>query len=522
MVREWPSGGGAVPRTPTAPASNIGSKAPRSSKGVERAPGAKDKVPEGSPPPFSSHSTPEEARPRELPQLAIAGWVLDEAGAPVPGIVLGAAVRYLLQQPEHGASAWSGGVPRTQTDDTGFFRLPELANGEYDVRTEATERYSAARAVLRAGVDSAVLVVKEDEEHEVYVYGSVKTTKGKPLERVRVLPIGQRTQHATYTDETGNYGLSVVVSGRRQSYQLRFMREGYREQRLMLPDTDVRNGGDIRLDVRMDPINALGTVTGTVTGPDGAAVAVAPIQLLSASLQRLYQTVSDSAGSFVFPAVELAADYRLWVRPNGRYKDYIREGLEVTAQGLNLAVVLEALQDGSLAGWMVDAQGNPVPQFSLWLRSSSVTGPPSLLVTGDQRGYFFVDGLPEGQLSLQTLSLPYLSVSGIELPPGAAKEVQLTLDWGHYQAYGYVLNANGEPLPGSQVSLSWIHAGQGVSSSSSRRTVADARGYFLFTQLGPGPHILNINAAGFRSAQLDHDTSVHGGEILVQLEAVSP
>jgi hypothetical protein len=77
-------------------------------------------------------------------------------------------------------------------------------------------------------------------------------------------------------------------------------------------------------------------------------------------------------------------------------------------------------------------------------------------------------------------------------------------------------------VPGSQVSLSWLHNVNGVSSSARRKTTADTKGYFLFTQLGPGLHTLNINAPGFRSARLDHDVGMPGEEILVQLKAVSP
>lgn len=448
--------------------------------------------------------------------------MLTSAGEPVHGIELVATPRYLGRWHEGRLPAWSASEHTTWSDGRGFFLLGQLVEGEYTVRTQATDRYAAARAVLRAGVDAAVLVVEEAQQQQVHVYGTVENTAGRPLAEVRVLPIGQKTRQATYTDGAGRYGLDVTVDGHRQGSTLRFMREGYRDQRLTLRDSDVSGGEDVRLDVRMEPEGKLATVTGTVTGPDGSPVAFASIQLRSAALGRRYQAGSSLTGDFSMADVEIADDYRLWVRPKGQYKDYIEDNLAIPADGMHLPIVLEPQNLGSLRGWMVDANGNPVPQFSLWLRSTQATVPPILLVTSDQRGYFSVDQLPEGRLSFQTLSAPHFNISGIEVPPGGEQEVQLRLDWGPYEIAGYVLNAAGRPVPGAQVALSWLQDDRGVHSSSHRGTIADARGYFLFTQVGPGLHTLNITAAGFSSAQLDHDPEGRGGDVLVQLDALSP
>ena len=210
------------------------------------------------------------------------------------------------------------------------------------------------------------------------------------------------------------------------------------------------------------------------------------------------------------------------MRPYERYKAYIEEGLEIPAEGLELPVELEPQRTSRLAGWMVDRHGNPIPQFSLWLRNTSVTVPPFVQVTGDQRGYFSVEEVPEGHLRFQTLAVPHLNVSGIALPPDTATEVQLTLDWGKYEANGYVLTAAGDPVPGAQVALLWNDDDRGIHSRSSRRTITDSKGYFLFTQLGPGLHTLTIHAPGFRSAQRDYEVRASGREVLVHLDAQSP
>ena len=174
-----PSGAGDPARSPALSSRSTGSEAPSNAAGGKRTPRGEGKLPDVSPPPLSSHST-------SLPQHSIAGWVLNEAGEPVPGIALVALARRLEQRPVQGAPAQRRHGHHTETDAAGFFRLLALADGEYDVRTVATKRYAVAHAVLRAGVQSAVLALKEGVEQEVYVYGIVESTAGKPLEGVRV------------------------------------------------------------------------------------------------------------------------------------------------------------------------------------------------------------------------------------------------------------------------------------------------------------------------------------------------
>jgi protocatechuate 3,4-dioxygenase beta subunit len=462
----------------------------------------------------------EEESEDEPQDFSISGWVFTQAGVPVPWIKLTARARQLFQADNDWESAGTAREQSTQTDSDGFFEFWQLVDGEYEVRTQATERYLSARAVLRAGTASATLTVKEEEEQEVYVHGIVESSQGKRLAGVRVLPIGQKL--ATTTDETGSYGLYLAVSGSRQSYPFRFMKQGYREQRPKLGKTDVGGVESVRLDVTMDPLETLATVTGTVTGPAGSPVVGASVQLFSTSLARSYRAGTKLDGDFIIPRVEISANYRLWVRPKDHYKDYIESGLEVPATGLDLAIVLEPQGLSSLRGQMVDLNGKPVPNFGMWLRCASAAVPPTLPVTGDGFGDFFVDELPAGEVSFQTKSIPYISVSGIELAPGAEEYVQLILDWGNHMLEGYVLNSKDAPVPGAEVSLLWQHDNKGIKSHSRRKTVADAGGYFLFSQLGQGLHTLNVTAPGFYSARREYEVKTPGVEITVQLAAVTP
>ena len=50
--------------------------------------------------------------------------------------------------------------PRFVTDGGGRFAFEQLPDGEYELRTDRTELYEKAMAVVRAGLDSAVIVVE--------------------------------------------------------------------------------------------------------------------------------------------------------------------------------------------------------------------------------------------------------------------------------------------------------------------------------------------------------------------------
>jgi hypothetical protein len=367
--------------------------------------------------------------------------------------------------------------------------------------------------VFRTGVISAVLIVEEKLENWVYVYGSVANTMGTPLTGVRVVPVGQAGQ-GIYTDNVGNYGFSLAVRESKKDYAIRFIREGYREKRLTLRESDVYGVEKVQLNALMEPINELATVTGSVTDINGSPIHGAGVQLYSANLMRSFRTVSDRAGFFSLYNVEIAPDYRLWVRTKDSYKDYIEAAIVVNPEGVHLSVILEPLDIGSLTGQMVDLFGNPLPQFSLWLRSSYIQ--QYMLVTSDQNGYFFVKELPAGEVSLGTRSSPYFTINGIRLSPGENKNVQLILDTGSYETRGQVIDSFGNPVPGAKVSLLWFHQGGDIRSRSSRETASDGNGYFLFTQLGPGIHSVTVTAPGYRNVRGDVDSD----EVLIQLQEV--
>jgi len=446
-------------------------------------------------------SEPDGARDKLRSELTLGGSVLDRDGNGVPGLPIQALPRRLFVALDDS----SGTVPmleqRATTDAAGHFSFVQLLDGEYELRIDETELFEKATAVVRAGVDSAVLVVATKTERVLSVHGVVESTRGGPLKGVRVEVAGQ-PRRAAITDGSGAYGLRLPVSTRLQNAALRFMRDGYREQRLPVGVDEAREANDVVRDVRLEPVGVLAAVSGRVTGNDGPAVSRASVQLYSARRGRRYQTVSDAAGQFVLAGVEESDDYRVWVHAEGGYRDRVQEGMAVDGQGTTLDVVLESMGTASLRGSMVDPEGRPLPGFTLWLRSA-YGGSRSLAMTGDSQGRFAVGQLPEGPVALETRASPQMTVAGISLAAGAPREVVLALDVGPHALEGFVLRGSGTPVGGARVSLQWTRDDGGFSSRSFRETLSDTGGHFLFTQLGWGAHTLSVTAAGFRSVRVE-------------------
>jgi hypothetical protein len=138
-------------------------------------------------------------------------------------------------------------------------------------------------------------------------------------------------------------------------------------------------------------------------------------------------------------------------------------------------------------------------------------------VTGDTAGRFVVHGIPAGRLVLESGSNPQFIIQGSGVTAEAERALALVLDWGRYEIQGRVVDGGGNAVPVKQVALTWYHTRNGVRSTSSRATAADAQGRFRFTGLGPGPHTIFINAPGFEQTRIIHDVSRQGDQVLVRL-----
>lgn len=434
----------------------------------------------------------EEVEPAVLPQdtrqpdrsRAVGGWVFDEDGAAVEGIAVLAEGRRMFDGTSPPARL------RAVSDGTGAFAFAKLPDGEYQLRTEPTTAYDSAAALVRAGADAVVLEVAAKSKTSLVVHGAVESSRGKVLTGVRVEMVGHPAM-AAFSDAKGQYVLRVAGPGRLQSPSVRFALRGYRDATFPL----ARDAGDIVQNVRLEELTDASTLTGSVRGNDGAPVAGATIELYSAERGRSYRGSSDRNGAFAITGIDTATDYRLWVRPASQYKD---RTLDEVIIGGAIDVIVDALAATTFNGRFVTPDGQPVPGFTMWL-TPAYGARRALSVTSNGQGAFAVADVPEGPLALGTRAAPVMSVTGIRASSNAV-DVRIPIDVGPHRLEGSVMTPDGQPIGGARISLNWS-AGMGVVSSSSRDTVTDSNGTFLFTQLGSGTHTLAVTATGFRALQ---------------------
>jgi hypothetical protein len=281
----------------------------------------------------------------------------------------------------------------------------------------------------------------------------------------------------------------------------------------------------VDLDIAMRPAEAevLTAVSGKVQNDSGDPVAGEQIYLKR--LQKKYKTTTNATGGFLIEGVESGDNYVLWLTPQGPYRQYWQEDLRVPADGVNdLTILLDSMQTGSVAGWMKDNEGSPVSNFTLLVRSYDFRGFAEQ-VTSDQSGYFEIHNVPDGRLRFESASFPRLIVSGIQLAADSAIEMDLELDVGNQQIGGRVIDEEGNPVSGADITLSWVLRENGLLHESLRKTTANEYGTFQFTQLGTETHSLSVGAPGFEGAKTEVDPfsgSVNAdGGIEVQLDWVT-
>jgi hypothetical protein len=368
--------------------------------------------------------------------------------------------------------------------------------------------------VVRTGADDANLVLNENRD--VAIHGTVTNTRGEPLEAVSVTRVDRSAVAAT-TDQDGRYRLQLPSGGRGRTCKLAFELEGYGGRILSLENSALVGRSEIRLDARLEPLESLVVVEGKVSNPAGVPVPGETVFLVG---KQHYQAATDETGRFSITEVDAHATYQLWISPNGPYQK-VKKQVQVGAEGLKVDVVLESERSeySSLSGRMIDVGGNPVPHFSLWLRSSNNSARKPILVTGDGSGSFSLPEAPVGRLTFTTVSDPRLTINGLDLSPGGAENVELVLDSGGYEIRGRVVDSFGNPVAAPRLTLEWSHHGSGIQSLSLRHGTTDAYGFFVFKQVGPGLHSLSVDAAGFEAAKLEAESP---GDLVVQLGPDNP
>ena len=447
----------------------------------------------------------------------LAGRVLDRRGNPVEGIHIFAR----KQMFEIGEGDF------VQADQThlqavsgvdGTYRIEDLEGADYLLRTDATEAFPSARKVFRSGVETADLVLDLTREFEIF--GVVTGTDEVGIETARIVPIGQAARQGR-TDADGRYSIFLALSDDKSAYALKVSADGFKERQLHVFEAEIQQAENWELNVTLEPLETTAPVRGVVVDVDQRPVAHETVTIYSAALSGRHRATTDESGTFDLGDVQVG-DYRLWVYPRRAYTDFSLDPLTVTESGLELRITLEPIATGSLSGRILDPLGDAVPGFRLWLRSREALG-NTMDVTSDSDGNFALEDVPAGELIFETRSFPRLAVRGTQFDPenspegAAGTATELIIDWGTSLLHGIVVDAQGQPVGGAKISLSWSAHFDDAQSSSIRHTVTDAAGTFTYSELAEVEHKLSASANGYQTGQ----TTVvpgDGGELRIELQ----
>jgi protocatechuate 3,4-dioxygenase beta subunit len=406
---------------------------------------------------------------------------------------------------------------RTVTDALGEYRLDNLPAGEYKVRSSARGEFRAARISVRTGSEYADLLAARHAQTQIS--GQVLGESGEPLEGVTVLPV-VLGQPSILTDANGRFELTLALKPGVRKFDLRFQRPGYVELNREVAAADAASIESAALDVVLKSVESWTSLAGSVSDTTGQPLAGLNIELRLKNARQSTRATTDTEGQFRFPMVEAPAAAYLTVSGSSRHAD-TRESIRLTTDMQQLDIVLEPFEFGTVTGQLVNQEGAPIPDFELVFRHSKSTQ-PNAVVRSDRLGNFLIPAAPAGKFVLASQSDPALLVQGATLKPGAELRLPVVLDWGQHALQGRIVDAQGQPVAASRISLSWSADQNGIKARATRRTSADSQGLFTFNNLGPGPHSLQVTAAGFHPVEVEHDIRRQGYQLTVRLNPMIP
>jgi hypothetical protein len=382
---------------------------------------------------------------------AITGRVLDDSGEPIAGVMV-FAMQFQFFQGRRQLVPMGGGL-HGSSDDTGFFRLSDLAPGEYVVMGKSRETW------ISDGDRPETLAFRRS-----YFPGTADVAQAQ---RVKVGP-GQEVSSIEFKMAVGR---AVTISGT-----------------AIGADGMPLAGSSVRIAERI-----MGPAGGIVSpaGANGSAV-VAP------------------DGSWTLRDV-LPGEIELEVSSvgSGRPVESVSLALSVAAEDIE-GIVLRSDRGGIVAGEIVAEGGGPLPETTSSIRVLARPLRPGSgnvrLDIGDDdgivRGGKFSRRTPSGPSWVQAQGLPQgWGVKKIEVgetdrtnepivipPNGTLDQVRVTVSDRFPSVTGRLSDEKGNPADG--VVLLFPAAGEPELAALARSTRPDQSGVFRFTLVRPGDYFV--------------------------------
>jgi RNA polymerase sigma-70 factor (ECF subfamily) len=364
------------------------------------------------------------------------------------------------------------------------------------VTTPAGQRQQRVQVQLRRGVAVSGRVLRPDGTALAGARVWARTTS-EPF------PVVDPALDAVSTDGRGQWRLAALAAG---SYQFIATHDDWAET--ATPPLSVRAGAALDgVDIRMEPG---GRLTGVVRGEDGRAVAAANVRVAmlgAVPWSDVREAWTDEGGRFRLTGMPRRALQVAAVHEEGATA-LVTADLSVVAEA---SVTLVLAVKGAIAGAVVNARGEPVPEAQVQVRPAEGprVGQPGLwdvrgvpMLVSDAGGRFRFTGLPDGAYRVRAAGPGAAAASlalhaGTLARPGDKEVVVIVREDGSIR--GKVAFDDGSPPPSFTITVGPVTSAPFVAGD----------GAFVLP-VPAGTHDLVIEGPAFAGAHID-DVRVEEG-----------
>lgn len=408
------------------------------------------------------------------PYASIAGWVVDNVGAPLVGVRASASPGLVGQ--------W-GGQTTEPTDEEGAFTIAGLFAGTYrmSIHLPDEDQHRSIEDLPPITVEpgdeitGVVLVYKEEEG--LSIAGRVVDTQDRPVRGAEVTHMGL-SWDSVYTDGNGLYESARLKDG---VYTLHVAHERY----CTVEVEGVAAGSEVE-DIVLEERGAIeGHVLQAHTGDPITEFEISELSRTPRKYgNERYLEVHDPEGRFFLAHVDCGdGDRSIYVRAAGfASASETVGGIEPGETVSGIVVRLEP--SAPIQGVVVDADGEPVPGASIFPGFFPPAGLRNDYVAArsDSAGTFCLDTVP-AEIEKVYAYHPKYAPGSADVDPDrtGAELLEIVLTSGG--VLEGVVTVNGEPLVDEEVRIEALDL----------RTPTDEDGNYRFAEMMPGEMLVSVN-----------------------------